>query len=133
MKNVLIISPYFAPSNTADMQRIRMSLPYFAENGWDAEIVTVNEKHSDLSKDDLLLENIPDNIVIHKVDAFSKKFTSKFGLGSLGLRSIYFYKKKVSNLLKAKKYDLIYFSTTEFSVTILGSFWKNKYKVPYVI
>lgn len=115
------------------MQRIRMSLPYFAENGWDAEIVTVNEKHSDLSKDDLLLENIPDNIVIHKVDAFSKKFTSKFGLGSLGIRSMYFYRKYVSNILKTKKYDLIYFSTTEFSVTILGSFWKNKYKVPYVI
>ncbi|MET0570903.1 MAG: hypothetical protein ABWZ79_05720 [Pedobacter agri] len=115
------------------MQRIRMSLPYFAENGWNAEIVTVNEKYSDLSKDNLLLKNIPNNIFIHKVDAFSKKFTSKFGLGSLGLRSIYFYKIYVNKLLRSKSYDLIYFSTTEFSVTILGNYWKKKYDIPYVI
>ncbi|RZL29311.1 MAG: hypothetical protein EOO96_19950, partial [Pedobacter sp.] len=131
MKKVLIISPYFPPSNTADMQRIRMSLPYFKKFGWEAEVVTVLEKHSDLSKDKLLLENIPSNIVIHQVDAFSKKFTSKFGLGSLGLRSMYFYRKHVNKLLKAKHYDLIYFSTTEFSVMILGAYWKKKYNVPY--
>ncbi|RZL46785.1 MAG: hypothetical protein EOP00_13900, partial [Pedobacter sp.] len=133
MKNILIISPYFPPSNTADMQRIRMSLPYFAENGWNAEVVTVNQKHSDLSKDKLLLKNIPSNIVIHQVEAFPKKITSKFGLGSLGLRSMYFYKKYVNELLKAKRYDLIYFSTTEFSITILGAYWKKKHNVPYII
>lgn len=115
------------------MQRVRMSLPYFKEFGWEAEVITVLEKHNDLSKDKLLLENIPSNIVIHQVDAFSKKFTSKFGLGSLGLRSMYFYKKHVNKLLKAKYYDLIYFSTTEFSVMILGAYWKKKYKVPYAI
>ncbi|WP_113654020.1 glycosyltransferase [Pedobacter namyangjuensis] len=133
MKKVLIISPYFPPSNTADMQRVRMSLPYFKKFGWEAEVVTVLEKHSDLSKDKLLLENIPSNIVIHQVDAFSKKFTSKFGLGSLGLRSMYSYRKHVNKLLKAKHYDLIYFSTTEFSVMILGAYWKKKYNVPYAI
>lgn len=115
------------------MQRIRMSLPYFAENGWNADVVTVNEKHSDLSKDNLLLKNIPSNIIIHSVEALSKKFTSKFGLGSLGLRSMYFYKKYVDKLLNTKHYDLIYFSTTEFSLTILGAYWKKKYKVPYVV
>lgn len=115
------------------MQRVRMSLPYFADNGWNAEIVMVHEIYSDLLQDELLVKNIPKHIVIHKIEAFSKKITSKFGLGSLALRSLYFYIKYVDKLLKAKSFDLIYFSTTEFAITILGNYWKKKFNIPYVI
>ncbi|TAG99861.1 MAG: hypothetical protein EAZ15_10380 [Sphingobacteriales bacterium] len=133
MKTVLIISPYFPPSNAADMQRIRMSLPFFNDFGWAAEVVTVNHKHSDANKDNLLLQSIPKNAIVHTVEAFSKKYTSKLGLGSLALRSLWFYKQKVNQLLQTKKYDLIYFSTTQFPVCILGAYWKKKFNIPYVI
>ena len=33
MKRLLIISPNFPPLNAADMQRVRMSLPYFKDFG----------------------------------------------------------------------------------------------------
>ena len=132
-RKVLIISPYFAPSNAADMHRIRISLPYFREFGWDAEVVTVDEKYSDMVKDELLLQSIPSYIKIHQVKAFNKKWTSKLGLGSLALRSLWFYKKAVNRLLSANKFDLIYFSTTAFPVCILGSYWKKKFNTPYVI
>ncbi len=133
MKRILIISPHFPPANTADMQRVRMSLPYFASLGWEAEVITVYEKYYDVVKDDFLLESIPSNIKIHKVKALSKKWTSKFGLGSLALRSLWFLKKKGNQLLKDESFDLVYFSTTEFPVCILGAYWKQKYNVPYVI
>lgn len=130
---VLIISPYFAPSNGADTHRIRMSLPYFVQNGWDAEVVIVNQKHSELMKDELLKQSIPADIKIHEVSAFDKKWTAKFGLGSLALRSMWFYKQKVNQLLKAQQYDLIYFSTTQFPLCILGAYWKKRFGIPYVI
>jgi hypothetical protein len=133
LKKALIISPYFAPSNAADMQRIRMSLPYFKQFGWAADVVVVDDKYSEMIKDELLLQSIPPNVNIYKVDALSKKITSKVGLGSLALRSMWYYLKTVNRLLKATKYDLIYFSTTQFPVTILGSYWKRKFKVPYII
>lgn len=114
------------------MQRIRMSLPFFADFGWAAEVVIVDAIHSDINKDDLLLQSIPQNIKVHSVNAFSKKYTSKIGLGSLALRSLWFYKQKVNQLLNLKKYDLIYFSTTQFPVCILGAYWKNKFNIPYV-
>ncbi len=133
MKRLLIISPYFPPSNTADMQRIRMSLPYFKEFGWIPEVVTVHESYADTIKDELLLKSIPPDIPIHRIKAWSKRWTSKFGLGSLALRSLWFYYWAVSRLLKEKKFDLIYFSTTEFPVTVLGAFWKKRFHVPYVI
>ena len=121
MKSVLIISPYFPPTNAADMQRIRMSLPYFRDLGWNAEIVTVDPAYSDLVIDSLLCEAIPDNTIIHLIKAFPKKWTGKFGLGSIALRSIGFYHQKVTRLLQQNKYDLVYFSTTQFPVCILGA------------
>lgn len=132
-KKALIISPYFPPSNAADMQRIRMSLPYFANYGWDVEIVTVDEKYSDLAKDDLLMQSVPLTIKIHKVEALNKSWTSKLGLGSIAFRSLWYYRQKVNQLLKTGEFDLVYFSTTQFPVCILGAYWKAKFKVPYII
>ncbi len=132
-KKALIISPYFPPSNAADMQRIRMSLPYFANYDWDVEIVTVDEQYADLPKDELLLQSIPSNIKIHKVEALNKTWTAKLGLGSIALRSLWYYRKKVDQLLKSGNFDLVYFSTTQFAICILGAYWKAKFNVPYVI
>lgn len=133
MKKLLIISPHFPPSNAVDMQRIRMSLPYFKGNDWEVEVVTVAPVYSDIVKDDLLMASIPTDIKIHQVKALSKKWTSKIGLGSIALRSLWFYKKYVDRLLAQEHFDLIYFSTTQFPVLILGAHWKKKFKIPYVI
>ena len=132
-KKLLIISPYFPPSNTADMQRVRMSLPYFAENKWDATVITVDEQYSDAVKDELLLQSIPANVRIIKVKASNKGWTSRIGIGSIALRSYSYYKKQVDLLLNSEHFDLIYFSTTQFPVCALGAYWKKKFKIPYVI
>ncbi|QKJ30449.1 hypothetical protein HQ865_12005 [Mucilaginibacter mali] len=132
-KKVLIISPYFPPVNAADMQRVRMSLPYFKDFGWDAEVVTVDESYVDMVKDNLLLQSIPKDIRIHKVKALDKSWTSKIGLGSIALRSLLYYKQTVNALLKRGSYNLIYFSTTQFPVCILGAYWKRRYGISYVI
>lgn len=115
------------------MHRVRMSLPYFNEFGWEAEVVTVVDSYSQIAKDELLLQSLPNGIKIHKIKALSRKITAKIGLGSLALRSLWYYHKKVNIILKEKKIDLIYFSTTEFPVCILGSYWKKKFDIPYVI
>lgn len=133
MKKVLIITPYFPPINAADMQRIRMSLPYYEDFNWMAEVVTVNAVYSKLNKDELLVQTIPANIKIHYVKAFSQKWTKRIGLGSIALRSIWFYKNYVDKLLLKNHFDLIYFSTTQFPLLILGKHWKKKFKIPYVI
>ena len=115
------------------MQRVRMSLSYFKECGWDAEVVIVDPQYVDMVKDELLLQSIPSYIDIHKVRAFDKKWTSKLGLGSIALRSLWFYKQKVNQLLRAKKFDLIYFFTTHFPVCTLGAYWKKRFGIPYII
>ncbi|RZK60390.1 MAG: hypothetical protein EOO91_01675 [Pedobacter sp.] len=110
-----------------------MSLPFFEDFGWEAEIVCVAERYTDAVFDHLLTESIPSTIRVHRVKALHKKWTSKFGLGSLALRSLPYYKSYVNKLLKTQHFDLIYFSTTQFPVCILGNYWKKKFNVPYVI
>ncbi|UOE48329.1 hypothetical protein MTO98_28370 [Mucilaginibacter sp. SMC90] len=132
-KKLLIISPYFPPVNAADMQRVRMSLPYFAAYGWDAEVVTIDERYADMAKDELLLQSVPPGIKVHKVKALSKTFTSKVGLGSVAIRSLWYYRKTVNRLLRDNKFDLIYFSTTQFPVCTLGAYWKKRFGISYVI
>lgn len=115
------------------MQRVRMSLPYFRQNGWDAEVVIVDPKYCDIQKDELLVKTIPGDIKVHTVNAFNKNWSIKIGLGNIALRSLWQYRKKVNQLLKEKKFDLIYFSTTQFAVCILGAYWKKHFGIPYVI
>lgn len=133
MKKLLIISPYFPPSNAADSHRIRLSLPYFHQNGWQPTIVAVKDTYSDMVKDELLVKSIPANISVHRVGALSKKWTRKIGLGSIALRSLWYYRQYLNRLLKEETYDLLYFSTTQFPVLILGPYLKRKFNLPYVI
>lgn len=133
MKRVLIISPHFPPINAPDMQRVRMSLPYYREMGWEAEVITVDEKFIEGFRDELLNETIPADITVHRIKAWSATFTRKLGLSSLSIRSYFQFKQKGSQLLKSKKFDLVFFSTTMFHVCALGRYWKEKFGVPFII
>lgn len=115
------------------MHRVRMSLPYYKNEGWDAEVVYVDPKYVEGFQDILLLETIPDFIKKHSVKALPIWLTRKFGLGSLSIRSLFFYFFKVNSLLKKNKFDLIFFSTTMFHVGVLGAYWKWRFKVPFVV
>lgn len=115
------------------MQRVRMSLPYFKQFGWDAEVLMVDTQYTDLQKDELLVETIPPDIKIRTVTALNKRWTAKLGFGNIAYRSYSAYKKKVNELLKTAQFDLIYFSTTQFALCMLGAYWKKRFGVPYVI
>jgi glycosyltransferase involved in cell wall biosynthesis len=134
MKRVLIISPHFPPVNSADMHRVRQSLPYLKEFGWEPVVIAVDEVCVEAySLDELLLQTIPEDIEVHKVQAFDVRKTRKFGLGSLSMRSYFHIQKKGDQLLKERKFDLVYFSTTAFHVMALGPRWKKKFGVPYIL
>lgn len=133
MKRALIISPHFPPINAPDMQRVRMSLPYYKDMGWDVEIITVDENFIEGFRDEQLCETLPTNIIVHKVKAWPFSVTRKLGLGSLSIRSYFYFKRKGDFLLKSNKFDLIFFSTTMFHVCALGRYWKKKFNIPFII
>jgi hypothetical protein len=116
------------------MHRVRQSLPYFKQLGWEPVVITVDEAYAGAySKDELLLQTIPADIEVYKVKALPVKYTKKIGLGSLSMRAYWHIKKKGSELLRKNKFDLVYFSTTAFHVMALGRVWKRKFKVPFIL
>jgi hypothetical protein len=134
LKRVLIISPFFPPVNTADMHRIRQSLPYFRQLGWEPVVIAVEEAYTEsYSRDELLLQTIPSDIEVYRVKAFKKIYTCKVGLGSLSIRAYFHIRRKGNELLRKDKFDLVYFSTTAFHVMALGPGWKKKFKVPFIV
>lgn len=133
IKKVLIISPHFPPVNAADMHRVRQSLPYFKQFGWEPTVLYVAPEHVEMSKDQLLLESLPTDVNLVAVSAYSTTYTRKVGLGNLGLRAFRQLYKAGSNLLREQNFDLIYFSTTVFASMPLGSLWKKKFSVPFII
>lgn len=133
MKKVLIISPNFPPINAADMHRVRQSLLYFEEMGWQATVIAVQAQFVEMGQDPILLHTLPANAHIIRIKAFKPEVTRKFGLGNIGYRSMLQFYREGNKLLANNDFDLVYFSTTAFPVMVLGRIWKRKFKVPFII
>ena len=132
MKKVLIVSPSFPPINAPDMQRVRMSLPYYRTNGWEPVVVAVGEAWLDGTLERELVDTVPAGTDVRFVRAFPSKWTRWIGLHNLGLRSWLFLFWEGRRLLRSGKFDLVFFSNTQFVTFTLGRIWRRLYRVPYV-
>jgi len=133
MRRVLIISPHFPPTNAPDHQRVRMSLPYFRENGWDPVVLAVDAAGVEGPLDPLLADTVPADVPVHRVRALPARWTRLAGVGNLAYRAWFQLSAAGARLLRDGKFDLVYFSTTQFVVTALGRRWQRRYGVPYVV
>ncbi|MBD2017972.1 hypothetical protein H6F96_28925 [Microcoleus sp. FACHB-53] len=130
---VLIVSPHFPPINAPDHQRVRMSLPYFEEFGWESHILTVQPDCIEGVRDPLLEQTVPSHIPVCRTGAFPVKYTKRIGMSSLGLRCFPSLLRAGDRILAKEKFDLVYFSTTVFTAMALGPKWHKRFGVPYVL
>jgi hypothetical protein len=132
-RRVLIVSPHFPPVNAPDHQRIRTALPYLAEGGWEAEILTVNPAEVPHRQDALLQQTLPATLPIHTVEALPQRLTKLIGLGNVGWRCLPHLAQAGNRLLAQQSFDLIFFSTTIFPVMILGPYWQQRFGIPFAV
>ncbi|MEO6847690.1 MAG: glycosyltransferase [Chthoniobacterales bacterium] len=133
MKKVLIVSPHFPPINAPDMQRVRVALSYFKEFGWEPTVLCVDANYIEAAQDSWLEHSLPQDIRIIKSKAFSAKLTRRFGFGSLSFRATPFLNAEGNKLLAREKFDVSFFSTTQFGVMSLAAKWRARYGLPYVL
>lgn len=132
-RRVLIVSPHFPPINAADMHRVRLSLPYYREFGWEPTVLAVDGDYVEGTREPELLETIPDDIPVHRVRAVPARWTRRVGFGALALRAApYLYREGV-RLLRRQRADLLFFSTTMFPAMALGRLWKRRFGTPLVL
>lgn len=132
-RRVLIVSPHFPPVNAPDHQRVRTALPYLAELGWEAEILTIDPTTVPHPQDPLLGQTLPTGLPIHATAALPKRVTGLVGLGNVGWRALPYLAQVGNRLLAQRSFDLVFFSTTIFPVMILGPYWRQRFGVPFVV
>jgi glycosyltransferase involved in cell wall biosynthesis len=130
---ILIVSPHFPPVNAPDMQRVRMSLPYFIAAGWEVTVLTVNDPTPTAPIEPELLATVPAGVRVVRARCFSRVWTRWLGVNNVALRSLPFLFVAGCRLLGGRRYDLVYFSTTMFIVLPFGRLWRRLSGVPYVI
>jgi hypothetical protein len=130
---VLIVSPHFPPTNAPDHQRARMSLPHFREFGWSPTVLAVDAAHVESPRDPLLAATLPPDVPVIRVGALPVRLTRLAGLGNLGYRAWFTLSHAGTRLLRQQRFDLVYFSTTQWISTLLGRQWRRRFSVPFVI
>jgi hypothetical protein len=134
MKRVLLVTSSYKPTMIADMHRVRhlaWELPKF---GWEAEILYPGEQFQRseyLEPDAASLFNPA--TPLHEVGPDDPWFFRLLGIRSIGWRAFRPLAATGADLLKQRRFDLIYISTANFTLFCLGRRWAAKFKVPYVL
>jgi hypothetical protein len=133
-RKVLIVSLHFPPINAPDMQRTRLALPYLRGLGWEPVVLAVAPEMIEGGvREPLLEETYPRDIRIVRVRGLPPRATRWAGVGSLWLRCGRALRAAGERLLRAERFDLVFFSTTQFDAFSLGPRWKARFGVPYVL
>jgi hypothetical protein len=134
VRKVLIVSPHFAPINSPDMQRTRMALPFLRGLGWEPVVLAVAPALVEGGVLEALLEKTyPADIRVVRVGGIPSWATRAVGVGSLWLRCGRAIRAAGEKLLSSERFDLVFFSTTQFDAFTLGPLWKKRFGVPYVL
>lgn len=130
---VLIVSPHFPPVNGADMHRVRLLLPHLRSAGIDAEVLAVSTPGTTCPLDPWLESGLPEETIVHRAGALSKRWAKVPGLGTIGIRAYSAIRRAGDGLLAARPFDCVYFSTTAFELFHLGPRWKQRFRVPFFL
>ncbi len=134
MKKILIISPHFPPSNLAAVHRSRLFAQHLPANGWQPQILMVDEKYYEEALDENLVKLLPDGLKIEKAGAFN---VSKPRLiGDIGMRAFFQLYRKAKEIIKRDSVDFLYIPIPSFYVALLGR-WLHastgvKYGIDYI-
>ncbi len=133
MRRVLIVSPNFPPISAPDMQRVRMSLPFFGQFGWEAVVLAIEPQCSNAVLEKELIDTVPHEVKVVRTKAISNSISAPFGINNVGLRALPFLYRSGARILAGQQFDLIYFSTTMFPVMALARLWRKQFSIPYIL
>lgn len=132
-RRLLIVSPHWPPVNAPDHQRARMSLPYYRANGWEPVVLAVRPDDVAATKEPELESTYPTDVRIVRCRALPLRWTRWLGLGNLGWRAWPSLFAAGTRLLRQERFDLVFFSNTQFLTFLLGAVWRPLTQTPFVI
>lgn len=116
----------------ADMQRARLIAGELPKFGWEAEILapeaSFQTDFSRLQGEGLEFPEVP----VHEVAQWQSGFFRRVGSRNIGIRAAVPVGRAGLELLRAKHFDAVYFSTTQHWITCNGAGWRKRTGVPYI-
>jgi hypothetical protein len=133
MRRLLVVSPSFPPISSADLHRVRTSLPFYREFGWDPVVLAVDPAaHGGLVEADLE-RTIPRDMPVIRTSALPLAATRCAGVSAIALRAWPHLWRAGADAIRRHDIDLVFFSTTAFPAVTLGRAWRARTGTPYVV
>jgi len=132
-KRVVIVSPYFPPSNLAGAHRARLLSANLSTHSWDPVVVCVHERHHGQTLDEQLCKLVPESVRVLKTGAIPAAATQLFGVRDIGIRAYWHLEKTVSALLSNGDVDLLYITASPYYNALSGPQLKKTFGVPFVM
>jgi Glycosyl transferase 4-like domain len=133
MKRVAIIAAEFAPSSLPQPLRVRFFAQHLGEFGWEPTVITTDPRYYECPVD---AENeclLPPSLHVIRTPAWPSRFTRKFGIGDIGLRSMWYHWRALAGLCKRGLVDLVCIPVPPYIPMLLGRLAWERFRVPYVI
>lgn len=133
-KTVLVVASSYAPTMIADMHRARHLAWELPALGWNVEILAPGESYQfasalDRDSDGFFCGSTP----VHYAPAQGALARRVIRTGTIGWRALIPLYVAGRKLLRQRRFDLVYLSTTQFNLFLLGARWRAELGVPYVL
>lgn len=133
LRNLLIVSPHFPPTDAVDMHRVRMNARHYESHGWRPHILAVDPAQVVRQVDANLSRTVPNDIAIFRTSALPSTALKNLGVSDISLRAMASMARAGDDIIARKKIDLVFISTTAFMSMMLGARWLRRFGTPYVL
>jgi hypothetical protein len=131
MKRVVIVTPYFAPSNLTSGHRGRHFAAHLSKFGWQAKILSVAERYYEENLDEELEKLIPADLEVIRTKALPARPIRL--IGDIGIRSFWWHYRKLCDLARKGLMDLLYILIPPNYSALLGYLVFRSFRIPYAV
>lgn len=134
MRRVLIVTSSYVPAMIADMHRARHLAWELPRIDWRVEILCPDGSYQQPScMDEDSTDFFSRNAITHFVPQYFAKIFRLLGFGNIGWRAVLPMLLAGRRLLRQREFDVVYISTTQFPLFLLGPAWQRCLGVPYIL
>jgi glycosyltransferase involved in cell wall biosynthesis len=131
IKRVVIVAPYFAPSNLTSGHRARHFAVHLAKFGWQVKILSVDPHYYEENLDYELEKLIPADLEIIRSKALPTRPMRV--IGDIGIRAFWWHYQKLCDLARKELMDLVYILIPPNYSALLGYLIFRRFCIPYAI
>jgi glycosyltransferase involved in cell wall biosynthesis len=118
----------------ADMQRVRQLAWELPKLGWEVEVLSPSTEYQPATcVDEDSAGFFPPYSQVHAVSETWPSLFRSAGIGNIGWRALLPLWLAGKRLLRQRHFDLVYISTAQFPLFLLGRAWQRRFGVPFVV